>query len=386
MAGRPPASAPRAISAEDVVSDGADALARGDLAAYRDVHGQARDIEGVQARYRARVRLLEQGLEAARAADADALPRLHLTLAAASVDALEDEPREPLLLNYAGVAFTELWALRTAQALFKAAGRLDSELPPVQRNLSELGRRRRANGPPPGLPAAVVAELRPWCPRAERVAARAKPAEGLSLSLCMVVRNEEQRLPRCLVAAREAVDEIIVVDTGSVDRTREIAASHGARVLDVAANGAPLTARNASLDAATGDWALCLDPGEFLAEGHAARLRGLTGKTWREAFYLVEADFTGRLASRAVTRPALRMFRNRPEYRFTSGAHDPIGPAVHALPERLETTPVRFERHGHLTPTRDVEERSRRSVELLGRTMAKLEARGAARGRPWTVR
>jgi glycosyltransferase involved in cell wall biosynthesis len=85
-----------------------------------------------------------------------------------------------------------------------------------------------------------------------------------SISLCMIVKNEEERLTNCLSSAAAYVDEIVVVDTGSTDRTVEIAKSFGARihyfewVHDFAA------ARNESLRHASGDWVLQLDADERL--------------------------------------------------------------------------------------------------------------------------
>ena len=73
----------------------------------------------------------------------------------------------------------------------------------------------------------VALELR------ERIGPRGPgPGKGRTgtISLCMIVKNEEQHLARCLQSAKGAVDEIIVVDTGSTDRTREIARSYGAKV------------------------------------------------------------------------------------------------------------------------------------------------------------
>src|SRR4029077_17309854 len=127
-------------------------------------------------------------------------------------------------------------------------------------------------------------------PRAQRVARRAVPAEGLTLSLCMIVKDEEAMLPRCLTAVAEPVDELIVVDTGSTDRTVEIAESFGARVLHHAWTGDFSAARNVGLDAATGDWLLYLDADEVLAGGDGPLLRELAGRTWREAFYVTETN------------------------------------------------------------------------------------------------
>ena len=54
----------------------------------------------------------------------------------------------------------------------------------------------------------------------------------ISISLCMIVRDEEQVLARCLDSVREAVDEIVIVDTGSLDRTKEIAWKYTDQVFD----------------------------------------------------------------------------------------------------------------------------------------------------------
>jgi glycosyltransferase involved in cell wall biosynthesis len=104
------------------------------------------------------------------------------------------------------------------------------------------------------------------------------------LSLCMIVKNEQAVLDRCLASARDAVDEIIVVDTGSTDDTIEIARDHGARVLhhdftdlDFAA------ARNRSLNAATGDFALVLDADETLHPGSTGLIRLLTAESAAES-------------------------------------------------------------------------------------------------------
>jgi glycosyltransferase involved in cell wall biosynthesis len=344
------------------------ALARGDLAAYRSLFAETAGERSVHERYRIRKAVLEAGLTGPAGERASAVAQRFAAVAAAALDALEPEPREPVLLNYAGVALYELSAWSAAEALFRAAERLNPALPHLRDNLEALAARRRL-GARPRLPAAVGAVLPPLEGRAERCASAAQPVEGLTLSLCMIVRDEEEMLPRCLAAIRDAVDEIVVVDTGSTDRTIEIARSFGARVIEHAWTGSFAEARNVSFDAATGDWVMYLDADEVLVAGDAERLRAVTTRTWREAFYLVETNFTGELGDgTAVTHNALRVFRNRPEYRFEGRIHEQVAHRLPGgLPERLEVTDVRVEHYGYLGVVREAREKARRNIELLER-------------------
>ncbi len=339
-------------------------LDAGDLTGYRELFARAAEHENPHECYRARKAMLEQGLAAAGRSPAARAAKIFLLVAGAATDVLEEQPCEPVLLNLAGVAFYELWSLDAAKALFEAARRLDPSLAHVGRNLSEVSRRRRqrTSGRRP-LDAPLAALVR----RAGTVASRATPATGLRLSLCMIVRDEEEMLPRCLAAVADAVDEIIIVDTGSVDRTIEIARSFGAQVLEREWTGSFADARNASFDAASGDWILYLDADEVLVADDAAKLRGLTGRTWREAFYLVETNFTGDMTDgTAVTHNALRVFRNRPQYRFEGRLHEQIAQHLPAgLPERLEQSSIRVEHYGYLGAVRDAKEKSRRNIDLL---------------------
>ncbi|MBS1677408.1 MAG: glycosyltransferase family 2 protein [Actinobacteria bacterium] len=326
-----------------------------------------------EAPYRALRAAIEARLDAATTATRRALPGLYLEIAREALDGLAAEPCEPVLLNYAGVALSELGARKGAAQLFQAALRLDPQLADAARNLD---RARTRQGAGPKLPAAVAARLRPLENEARRVATAARPATGLRLSLCMIVRDEEEMLPRSLGAARDAVDEIVVVDTGSRDRTVEIARSFGATVIERQWTGSFADARNASIEAATGDWLLFLDADEVLDPADAPLLRELTGRTWREAFYLVETNHTGELGDgTAVTHNALRAFRNRAEYRFEGRVHEQIAQNLPSdLPERIEPTPIRIDHYGYLGAVRDAREKSRRNIELLRRQLGEAGA------------
>jgi glycosyltransferase involved in cell wall biosynthesis len=174
-------------------------------------------------------------------------------------------------------------------------------------------------------------------------------------------------LPRCLSAVADGVDEIVVVDTGSLDATVEIARSFGAKVLEHQWSGSFADARNVSLDAATGDWLMYLDADEVLVPEDVALLRSLTGRTWREAFSLTETSYTGRLHDgTAVTHDALRVFRSRPEYRFEGRVHEQIAECLPSyLPERVEASGVRIEHYGYLADVRKSRGKSERNIELL---------------------
>lgn len=84
------------------------------------------------------------------------------------------------------------------------------------------------------------------------------------LSLCMIVKNEEQNLKRCLLNVKTIVDEIIIVDTGSIDNTKTIALEFTDKVYDFKWCDDFSAARNFSISKATNDWILILDADEFV--------------------------------------------------------------------------------------------------------------------------
>lgn len=342
-----------------------------------DLHGWAAVLDEADAcadrddRYEARRTLAERALAHDGGTPAQIAERLAVA-AARLVRMLEEEPREPMLLNLAGVAFYELGSLSAAHALFEAAGRLDPALPHLQRNLAEVRRRRQAGVRAiTGLPRDVAQGLKALAPRARRAADRARPAEGLTLALCMIVKDEEAMLGQCLASVKDAVDEMIVVDTGSTDRTVEIAREHGARVVHHEWQDDFAAARNVSFDAATTDWILYLDADEVVVEGDAQRLRELTGRTWREAFLFVERNHLGAMEDGlATTHNAMRMFRNRPERRFVGRLHEQIQGIPDALPERQELSTVRIDHFGYLGEVRVAKGKEQRNLQLLEQQIA----------------
>src|SRR5580658_974252 len=89
---------------------------------------------------------------------------------------------------------------------------------------------------------------------AESQGAAEKSVDRPLLTASLIVRNEEEFLVGCLDSLRSVVDEIVIVDTGSTDRSKKIAESAGARICDLKWTGDFSEARNRALDLSTGQW------------------------------------------------------------------------------------------------------------------------------------
>ena len=90
--------------------------------------------------------------------------------------------------------------------------------------------------------------------------------QGITISLCMIVRDEEETIARCLETVEKIVDEIIVVDTGSVDRTKEIVEKYTSNIYDFQWIDDFAAARNFSFSKATQEYILWLDADDVLLE------------------------------------------------------------------------------------------------------------------------
>lgn len=187
----------------------------------------------------------------------------------------------------------------------------------------------------------------------------------LRISLCMIVRDGEETLARCLRSVQGVADELCVVDTGSGDRSRQIARALGARVAEVLWEDHFADARNVSLDLANGDWVLVLDADEELAspdarralEAFAARGGARLGRVLVEH---CDPD-EGTLGRAALT----RFFPRSKELRYRGRVHERI--VAPGAPLERADTGVRVLHHGfssHAGGGRGKPARDRRLIEL----------------------
>jgi len=150
----------------------------------------------------------------------------------------------------------------------------------------------------------------------------------MSISLCMIVKNEEATLPRCLNSVKNFVDEMIVLDTGSSDRTPQIAQQFGAKVHDFQWSNNFSVARNAALKYVTSDWVLVLDADEVLSPNIVPQMQSVIQSDEYILINLVRQEVG---AAQSPYSLVSRLFRNHPEIRFERPYHALVDDSVAAI-------------------------------------------------------
>jgi tetratricopeptide (TPR) repeat protein len=147
----------------------------------------------------------------------------------------------------------------------------------------------------------------------------------MELSLCMIVKNEELALPSCLSSVKGVVDEMVVLDTGSSDRTPEIAKEFGARVYDFEWCNDFSKARNQSLKYVQGNWVLVLDADEVLVPEIVPTLKKAIK---RESYLVINLVRQEVGAAQSPYSLVSRLFRNHPDICFTRPYHALVDDSV----------------------------------------------------------
>ncbi len=150
----------------------------------------------------------------------------------------------------------------------------------------------------------------------------------ITISLCMIVKNEADTLARCLDSAKEIADEIIIADTGSTDQTKEIAAAYTDRIYDFKWIGDFSAARNFAFSKGTKDYLLWLDADDVILEEDRARFLTLK-QTLDPAVDIVMMpyhagfDESGRLT---LSYDRERLLKNHRGYYWVDRVHEYIPP------------------------------------------------------------
>jgi glycosyltransferase involved in cell wall biosynthesis len=176
-----------------------------------------------------------------------------------------------------------------------------------------------------------------------------KPGRRKRVSLTMIVRNEERNLPECLASVADLVDEIVVADTGSVDRTPEIALRFGARLVDSPWSDNFAAARNAALERASGDWVWWLDADDRLDAGNRRQAEALFNRLGNEpdAYAMKVRSRLNPAGSAARLLDQIRLFPRHPKIRWRYRIHEQIMPSVRDCGGEMRWSDVMIEHLGY---------------------------------------
>ena len=187
------------------------------------------------------------------------------------------------------------------------------------------------------------------------------------VSLCMIVKDEEANLPRCLASVKPIVDEIIVIDTGSTDRTMDIAEFFGAKVYEFEWNGNFAEARNFSLSKAKGNWILIMDADEKISPQDYKRFRKLVAKkpSGLAAYSIITRNYcnmantigwipnSGQYASEEaglgwLSSEKVRLFSNNSQVKFEGAVHEMVDSVLKRLSIEIKKCSIPVHHYGRL--------------------------------------
>jgi len=194
------------------------------------------------------------------------------------------------------------------------------------------------------------------------------------LSVCLIAKNEEANLEKVLSSIKPVADEIVLTDTGSTDRTVEIAIEFGARICHYEWHDDLSAARNYCYKQAKGDWIFWIDCDEILLPESVETMKQCLSREDVFAFLILRQDLTD------LDRPDLysemwlpRLFRNHKDIYLQGCHHEQFTPPLTDIAKQegmvVETSQIRIRHTGFAGPKR--KEKFQRDVTLLERELAK---------------
>ncbi len=192
---------------------------------------------------------------------------------------------------------------------------------------------------------------------------RKKP--GASLSICLIVKNEAELLPECLASLSGLDAQLVVLDTGSTDNTREIAKAFGAEVHTFKWVNDFSAARNASIKYAKHDWILWLDADERLAKSSHRHLLKLLTKETKPVIYRVRIRNLKEDGVNFSLSDAHRLFTNHFGIKFSGAIHEQISPSASKLGVDERWSQIVLDHLGYSFTDERREQKQIRNLKLL---------------------
>ncbi len=325
---------------------------------------------------------------------------IHLERYDEAIEVLEDgiqkEPADAGLWNNLGLAYYVKGIYNVAVEKLEKAVRLKSDYAAAYKNLgiayAQAGRIKDA------ISAFTKAfKLNPTLVEIKKTLEKLKemddstlrsPASGLllpaspTLSLCMIVKNEEENLAQCLESAKSIVDEMVIVDTGSTDRTVEIAESFGAKVFHHPWNNDFAEARNISLKHAACGWILVLDADEVIALQDLPKIKRLiknndaagymlVTRTYQNSSTLSEWQAVEHPCPEAkgyagyIPSPHVRLFRRDKDIYFEGKVHEIVEYTISGKGGKIVETDIPIHHYGYISDKDSVKQKEKLYRRLI---------------------
>lgn len=190
-------------------------------------------------------------------------------------------------------------------------------------------------------------------------------AKKMKISACLITKNEEKYIKRCISSFSEVVDEIIVVDTGSEDKTIEIAQNLGAIVYNFKWNNSFSEARNFAIDKVHGQWIIFLDADEYFY-GNSAKLlpHVLEQSKDKDGILFKFKDFDEDSGRQIQDSNLIRVFKKSPHIRYQGNIHETIFNNLRKM-KLVTTYDTGIEIHHSGYSLKKVKFKAKRNLDLL---------------------
>ncbi|OPH61212.1 hypothetical protein BC351_14800 [Paenibacillus ferrarius] len=193
----------------------------------------------------------------------------------------------------------------------------------------------------------------------------------LDLSLCMIVKNEELHLDRCLSSVQGIVSEIIIADTGSTDLSLSIAKRYGAHLIHLPWENDFAKSRNVALREASCSWILVLDADEELDEWKPDEILPLLQDENVNGYYLQIVNFLNDLPEREfVSDAACRLFRNDRRIQFRGKVHEDVSHSIIELSNAsIPFSSLRINHFGYMEREIVRKEKNSRNFNIIAQAL-----------------
>lgn len=184
------------------------------------------------------------------------------------------------------------------------------------------------------------------------------------ITLSMIVKNEEHSLRRCLNSVRDIVDEIVIVDTGSRDKTLSIAQEFNAKIFNILWVEDFSAARNYALKKSTGNFILYLDADEELKENSKKELLKLSNSTDKIGYYCTVKSID-EFSKQNNTIRYIRFFKNSENIKFIGRVHEQITDSLIENKYKLLHSKIEIIHYGYNIPDEEKLLKAQRNLKLL---------------------